>query len=156
MTPSSAAAGAAPHIMIKNLLLPNRHPKAMSVAALITLLTVLVASGFSIASLVRPELIVPTGTAPSGASAIFAMYAAARTLPLAVAVILAIAMRADPALQVVGSQAGVLQCLDALVGILRGDFGKTIAGSRLSAGIRDASPPQGDQYQPTLGLIRLA
>jgi hypothetical protein len=106
--------------------LHHRHPNAMRVAALITLLNVLVASGFSIASLVRPELIVPAGTAPSGASAIFAMYAAARTLPLAVAVILSIAMGSAPALLVLGSLAGVTQCLDAIVGILHGGFGKTI------------------------------
>lgn len=104
----------------------NTPSAAMRVAALITLLNVLVASGFSIASLVRPELIVPAGSTPSGASAIFAMYAAARTLPLAAAVILAIAMGSPAALLVLGSLAGVIQCLDAIVGILQGDLGKTI------------------------------
>jgi type IV secretory pathway VirB2 component (pilin) len=98
----------------------------MSVAALITLLNVLAASGFSIASLVQPELILPVGTTPGGASTFFAMYAAARTLPLAMAVILAVAMGSPAALLVLGSLAGVIQCLDAIVGILQGDLGKTI------------------------------
>jgi hypothetical protein len=106
--------------------LQNTRPAAMRIAALITLLNVVVASGFSIAGLVRPELIVPAGTTPSGASAIFAMYAAARTLPLAAAVILAIVMGSPAALLVLGSLAGVIQCLDAIVGTLNGDLGKTI------------------------------
>jgi hypothetical protein len=54
---------------------------------------VLVATGFSIIGLVRPDLIVPTGTMASGVSAIFAMYAAARAIPLAVAVVLAVLSR---------------------------------------------------------------
>ncbi|MDB5392806.1 MAG: hypothetical protein JWM91_312 [Rhodospirillales bacterium] len=115
-----------PLIVTGNLLLQNRYPAAMSVAALITLLNVLVASGFSIASLVRPELIVPAGTTPSDASAIFAMYAAARSLPLAGAVILAIAMRSPAALLVLGSLVGVIQCLDAIIGVLHRDVAKTI------------------------------
>jgi hypothetical protein len=106
--------------------LQNRHPAVLRIAALITLLNVLVASGFSIASLVRPELIVPAGTTPSDASALFAMYAAARTLPLAAAVVLAIAVGSPAALLVLGSLAGVIQCLDAIIGILHGDLGKTI------------------------------
>ena len=48
------------------------------------------------------------------------------TLPLALAVILAIAIRSPGTLLVVGSLAGVIQCLDAIVGILHSDLGKTI------------------------------
>jgi hypothetical protein len=98
----------------------------MRIAALVTLLDVLVASGFSIASLVRPDLIVPDGPTPNGASAIFAMYAAARTLPLAAAVILAITVGSPAALLVLGSLAGVIQGLDAVVGLLHRDLGRTI------------------------------
>jgi len=49
----------------------------MRLASAVTLINVLVATGFSIFGLVRPDLIVPAGTMASGASAIFAMYAAA-------------------------------------------------------------------------------
>jgi hypothetical protein len=122
----SLRAGVGPFIVTRNLLLQNTDPAAMRIAALITLLNVLVASGFSIAGLVRPELIVPAGATPSGPSAIFAMYAVARTLPLAVAVMLAIAVGSPAALLVLGSLACVIQCLDAIVGALNGDLGKTI------------------------------
>ena len=70
----------------------------MRLASAVTLINVLVATGFSIIGLVRPDLIMPTATMASGASAIFAMYAAARAIPLAVAVILAVLSRSPVAL----------------------------------------------------------
>jgi len=112
-----------------------RNSGAMRVAASITLLDVIVASGFSIAGLVRPDLIAPVDAAPNGASAVFAMYAAARTLPLAGAVILAIIYESTAALLVLGALAGVVQCVDAIVGILLGDLGKTV-GPLVLAGLQ--------------------
>jgi len=49
----------------------------------VTAINVLVASGFSIAALISPKSILPAGYAPTEASFIFAMYAAARSIPLA-------------------------------------------------------------------------
>jgi hypothetical protein len=51
------------------------------IASLVTAINVLVASGFSIAAL--PKSILPAGYAPTEASFIFAMYAAARSIRLA-------------------------------------------------------------------------
>ena len=62
----------------------------MGLASALTALNVLIASGFSIAGLINPELILPTGATPTDASAIFAMYAAARTIPLALITMAAI------------------------------------------------------------------
>jgi hypothetical protein len=132
---SRRCSNARPVVATRNLTLQNVQPATMRIAALITLLDVLVASGFSIASLVRPELIAPAGTVPSGASAIFAMYAAARTLPLAAAVMLAITMGSPFALLILGSLAGVIQGLDAIIGVLHGDLGKTI-GPLVLAGLQ--------------------
>ena len=56
---------------------------AFRLAAWITAINVLVASGFAIAGLVAPQAILPAGAAPSEASFVFALYAAARSLPLA-------------------------------------------------------------------------
>jgi hypothetical protein len=56
---------------------------AFRLAAWITAINVLVASGFAIAGLVAPQAILPPGAAPGEASFVFALYAAARTLPLA-------------------------------------------------------------------------
>jgi hypothetical protein len=95
-------------------------------AAAITLLNVTVATGFSITGLVRPDLIVPTGSIASPASAIFAMYAATRTIPMALAVMLAIYLGSESGLIALGALAGVIQASDVLVGIANHDAGKTI------------------------------
>jgi hypothetical protein len=92
----------------------------------ITALNVLVASGFSIAGLLKPELILPPGATPTDASAIFAMYAAARTIPLALITLVAIYQRSASALLVLGLLAGIIQFLDAGVGLLQHDVGKTV------------------------------
>jgi hypothetical protein len=99
---------------------------AMRGASIVTGVNVLVASGFSLAGLVSPESILPGADAPSDASLIFALYAAARTIPLALFVFLAIYRQSAKALLVLGTLAGVVQLLDAGVGVFQGDVGKTI------------------------------
>jgi hypothetical protein len=99
---------------------------AFRLAAWITAINVLVASGFAIAGLVAPQAILPPGAAPGEPSVVFAPYAAARSLPLAAFTLWAIARRNVPALIVLGSLAGVVQLLDAGVGLVQHDLGKTI------------------------------
>ncbi len=60
---------------------------AMRGASIVTGVNVLVASGFSLAGLVSPQSILPSADAPSDASLIFALYAAARTIPRALFVV---------------------------------------------------------------------
>jgi hypothetical protein len=67
--------------------------KAMRLAALVTAINVLVASGFSIAAIVRPQYLVPAESVPTEASLVLAMYAAARTIPLALFALAAIYKR---------------------------------------------------------------
>jgi hypothetical protein len=98
----------------------------MRIASLVTAINVLVAGGFSIAGLVSPKSILPAGSAPTDASLIFAMYAAARTIPLAVIVLIAIYKRSESALLILGTLAGFIQLLDAGVGLLQHDLGKSI------------------------------
>jgi hypothetical protein len=92
----------------------------------VTAVNVLVASGFSIAGLIRPDLILPAACQPTEASSLFAMYAAARTLPLAVITIVVIYKRSTGALLILGLLAGVIQFSDALVGEYQHDIGKTV------------------------------
>lgn len=92
--------------------------------SIITALNVLTAAGFAIAGLARPELVVAgPSTVPSR---IFALYAAARTLPLAIAVLIAIATGAIVALEWLGALAGVIQLADAGIGARKRDAGKAI------------------------------
>jgi hypothetical protein len=98
----------------------------MGMASALTALNVVVASGFSIAGLIKPELVLPTGAIPTDASAIFAMYAAARTIPLALITTAAIYKGSTSALLVLGLLAGIIQLVDAVVGLLQHDVGKTV------------------------------
>jgi hypothetical protein len=103
-----------------------RSAHNMGLASGLTALNVVVASGFSIAGLIKPELVLPPGAVPTDASAIFAMYAAARTIPLALITIVAIYKRSAAALLVLGLLAGIIQFVDAAVGLLQHDIGKTV------------------------------
>ena len=96
----------------------------MRLASLITAIDVLVASGFSIAAIVRPQYLLPAGSVPTQASLLMAMYAAARTIPLALFALAAIYKRAAPALLILGGLAGAMQLLDAGIGLFERDPGK--------------------------------
>jgi len=99
---------------------------ANRIASLVTAINVLVASGFSIAALVSPKSILPAGYAPTEASFIFAMYAAARSIPLALMALIAIYKQSEAALLILATLAGFIQLLDAGVGLLQHDPGKVI------------------------------
>jgi hypothetical protein len=100
-------------------------PKVMWLASLVTAVNVLVASGFSIAGLISPQSLLPAGYVPTDSSTLFALYAAARTIPLALAALAAIYLRATSALLVLGTLAGVIQLLDAGIGLFQHDIGKS-------------------------------
>jgi hypothetical protein len=106
---------------------PLSSPSVTSrVASLVTAINVLIAGGFSIAGLVSPKSILPPGSAPTDASLIFAMYAAARSIPLAVIALIAIYRQSETALLILGTLAGFIQLLDAGVGLAQHDPGKVI------------------------------
>jgi hypothetical protein len=68
--------------------------------------------------------VVPAGSIPTEASLLFAMYAAARTIPLALFALAAIYKRATSALLILGTLAGAMQLLDAGIGLFQHDLGK--------------------------------
>ena len=98
--------------------------KAMRLASVVTAINVLVASGFSIVGIIRPQYLLPAGSVPTQASLILAMYAAARTIPLALFALWAIYKQATPALMLLGALAGTMQLLDAGIGLFEHDLGK--------------------------------
>ena len=99
--------------------------KAIRVASVVTAINVLVASGFSIVGIIRPQYLVPVESVRTQASLIFAMYAAARTIPLALFAFGAIYKRAAHALLILGALAGTMQLLDAGIGLFERDPGKS-------------------------------
>ena len=98
--------------------------KAIRLASLVTAINVLVASGFSIAAIIRPQYLVPAESVPTQATLLLAMYAAASRIPLALSALWAIYKRAAPALLLLGALAGAMQLLDAGIGLFEHDPGK--------------------------------
>jgi hypothetical protein len=98
--------------------------KAMRLASVVTAINVLVASGFSILGIIRPQYLVPAESVPTQASLISAMYAAARTIPVALFALGAIYKQATSALLLLGALAGAMQLLDAGIGLFEHDLGK--------------------------------
>jgi hypothetical protein len=102
----------------------NENKKAIWLASLVTAINVVVASGFSIAAIIRPQYLVPAECAPTEASLLLAMYAAARTIPLALFALGAIYKQATSALLILGALAGAIQLLDAGIGPFEHDLGR--------------------------------
>jgi hypothetical protein len=98
--------------------------KAMRLASVVTTINVLVASGFSIVGIIRPQYLLTAGSVPTQASLILAMYAAARAIPLALFALWAIYKQLVPALVLLGALAGAMQLLDAGIGLFEEDLGK--------------------------------
>jgi hypothetical protein len=98
--------------------------KAIRLASVVTAINVLVASGFSIVGIIRPQYLLPAGSVPTQASLILALYAAARTIPLALFALWAIYKQSTPVLLILGAVAGAMQLLDAGIGLFEHDFGK--------------------------------
>src|SRR5271154_5210974 len=97
--------------------------KTMRLASVVTAINVLVATGFSIAAIIRPQYLVPAAV-PTEASLLLAMYAAAPRIPLALLVLGAIYKQAAPALLILGSLAGAMQLFDAGIGLFQHDLRK--------------------------------
>jgi hypothetical protein len=98
--------------------------KAIWLASLVTAINVLVASGFSIAAIIRPQYLVPVESVPTEASFLLAIYAAARTIPLALFALGAIYKQATTALLILGALAGAMQLQDAGIGLFERDLGR--------------------------------
>ena len=97
---------------------------AIRLASAVTAINVLVASGFSIVGIIRPQYLLPAGSVPTQASLILALYAAARTIPLALFALGAVYKQAIQTLLALGALAGTMQLLDAGIGLFEHDLGK--------------------------------
>jgi hypothetical protein len=98
--------------------------KAIRLASVVTAINVQVASGFSIVAIFRPQYLLPAGSVPTQASLILALYAAARTIPLALFALWAIYKESTSELLILGALAGAMQLLDAGIGLFEHDLGK--------------------------------
>ena len=98
----------------------------MRLLSWITAINVLVACGFSLAGIFAPQGLLPSGSISTEASRIFALYAAARSVPLALVTLAVIYRRSTSGLFVLGILAGLIQFSDVGVGLYEHDPGKTV------------------------------
>src|SRR5258708_21951877 len=91
-------------------------------ASVVTAIDVVVASGFSIAAIIRPQVLVPAESVRTQASLLLAMYAAAPRIPLALFVLGAIYKQATPALLILGALAGAIQLLASGIALFQHDL----------------------------------
>ena len=91
-------------------------------ASVVTGVNVLIQSAFAIVGIFEPLAMLQPGSVVGESTTIFALYAAVRTLILAVFVLVSILMRFGRMLTVLGFLAGVIQFGDMWVGIYRGDL----------------------------------
>lgn len=108
--------------------------KAQQFLKSVTIINLLVATGFSLTGIIRPELILAAGTSLHKAVYVFALYAAARTVPLAVITILSFVKKQKDIWVTLAFLAGTIQLLDGVIGIYEKDTAKTL-GPFLIAGI---------------------
>lgn len=85
----------------------------MDFLKMITALSVLVAAGFAIAGLVNPAFIAPDVNTTD----VFALYAAARAIPLAILTIIVIFRNDGKQLEILAIVAAVIQLMDGCIGI---------------------------------------
>ena len=98
----------------------------MRLLSWITSINVLVACGFSVAGLVASQAFLPPGSITTEASRIFAMYAAARSVPLAFVALAVVYKRLASGVFILGILAGIIQISDVGVGLYQHDLGKTV------------------------------
>ena len=107
-------------------------------ATFVALLNAFVSTGFAIAGIISPQAIVPAGVGVNEAASVFALYAAARTVPILAFVVWAVARRNVQALLLLGCLMGVIQFFDGIAGIISHDPSKVI-GPWLIASVQAVS-----------------
>ena len=100
--------------------------KTLTPLKLITVINVLIATGFSVAGMVNPALVLPAEVTADKGFLILGLYAAARTIPLTVVTIFSITNKRFNTIFTLAFLAGIIQLLDAFVGLLQNDLSKVL------------------------------
>ena len=99
--------------------------KALTFLKSITVLNVLVSTGFAVAGIVSPSLLLPADVTTDKAITIFALYAGARAVPIVILTIMSAFNKHWNAFITLAVLAGMMQLLDAFIGIYEHDLSKT-------------------------------
>jgi hypothetical protein len=92
---------------------------------IITVVNVLIATGYSVAGILNPALMLPKNIIVNESAFIFALYAGARTIPLAFLSLIVIFKRYKASIITLGLLAGCIQFFDGFIGIYQRDIFKS-------------------------------
>lgn len=112
--------------------------KALSFLKIFTVLNVLISTGFAVAGIVRPSLLLPANLTPDKATTVFALYAGARAIPIVLLTLISVFSKQWNAFITLALLAGGIQFLDGFIGIYEQDLSKT-AGPFIIATIQFAA-----------------
>jgi len=121
--------------------------KALTFLKIFTVLNVLVSTGFTVAGIVSPFLLLPANVTTDKAITIFALYAGARAVPIVILTILSVFNQHWNAFITLAVLAGMMQFMDAFIGIYEHDLSK-IAGPIIIAAIQFAAIYQAARSRP--------
>jgi hypothetical protein len=100
---------------------------------IVTALNVLVAAGFSVVGVTKPALIVASGDVNDPAAGVFALFAAARAIPMAILTMIAIFKQRDEQISILAILAGCIQLADGCIGFHLHDLSKSAGPFTLAA-----------------------
>ncbi len=100
--------------------------KALTFLKIFTALNVVISTGFAVAGIVSPHLLLAASVTTDKAITIFALYAGARGIPIAALTIVSIFRRHWNAFITLAVVAGLIQFLDGFIGIYEQDLSKTV------------------------------
>jgi hypothetical protein len=107
-----------------NLIL--KKMKALTFLKIFTVVNVLVATGFAVAGIVSPHLLFVANATSDKAITVFALYAGARGIPMALLTIMSVFSKHWNAFITLAVVAGLIQFLDGFIGIYEQDLSKTV------------------------------
>jgi hypothetical protein len=109
--------------------------KALIFLKIFTIINVLVATGFAVAGIINPHLLLAANVTTDKAITVFALYAGARGIPIATLTIMSVFYKHWNAFITLAIVAGAIQFLDGFIGIYEQDLSKT-AGPFIIAAIQ--------------------
>ncbi len=99
--------------------------KALTFLKIITVVNVLVATGFAVAGIVNPHFLLAANVTTDKAITVFALYAGARGIPMATLTIMSVFSKHWNAFITLAVLAGLIQFLDGFIGIYQQDLSKS-------------------------------
>jgi hypothetical protein len=106
--------------------------KALNYLRVITVANLIISAGFSLAGIFNPSVLLPAGTPVNSGTLVFALFAAARSVPLAIVALFAITMRDKKPLLILAVVGGMIQFADGFIGLYLHDVSKVIGPFALS------------------------